>query len=239
LLAPHLAAAAARGVRLVGVARPGFGGSSRLFDRTVAEAAADVVHVADRLDIGRFAVMGYSGGGPHALAAGGQAGSRAVGIATFGSPAPFSEDGSWFDGMRDPGALRSARHSRAAREEWERTASFEPEQFIADDYAALDGPLVSLAEEVGRASDLDAGGSVDDDLALVGPWGVDLATITAQVQILHGVQDRVVPFAHAARINRLCRSAKVIPLSGRGHVGVLLAWETALDRMLAAIDRTP
>ena len=174
LLAPHVDAAAARGIRLVSVARPGFGGSMRAPGRSIADAAADVLRVADLLGIERFVVTGYSGGGPHALAIGALGGDRVLGVATFGSPAPFSDDGAWFDGMQDPGALRSARNGRAAREEWEETARFDPEQFTGDDYSALDGPLTALGAEAGRASELEQGGSVDDDLALVMPWGVDL-----------------------------------------------------------------
>lgn len=232
LLAPHLAAASARDIRLVSVARPGFGGSHRLEGRSVADAASDVVRSADILGLEKFAVVGYSGGGPHALAVGAQAGERVVGIATFGSPAPITDTDDWFDGMQDPSALLSAQRGRAARERWEESAVFDPEQFIADDYAALDGSLAALGDEVTHAIDLDTGGSVDDDLALVAPWGVDLAEITADVQLVHGTADRVIPFSHAVHLSTLCATAQVIALPDRGHVGVLLEWEAALDRML-------
>ncbi|WP_374954397.1 alpha/beta fold hydrolase, partial [Rathayibacter sp. AY1D2] len=121
--------------------------------RSIADAAADVLRVADLLGMERFVVTGYSGGGPHALAVGALGGDRVLGVATFGSPAPFSDDGAWFEGMQDPGALRSARDGRAAREEWEETARFDPEQFTGDDYSALDGPLTALGAEAGRASE--------------------------------------------------------------------------------------
>src|SRR5919108_3197173 len=65
---PVLAAAARAGLRLVSFDRPGFGGSTPRPGRTVADAAADVAAVADRLGLGRFAVWGRSGGGPFALA---------------------------------------------------------------------------------------------------------------------------------------------------------------------------
>ncbi|PPH77622.1 alpha/beta fold hydrolase [Rathayibacter sp. AY1D9] len=233
LLAPHVDAAAARGIRLVSVARPGFGGSMRTPGRSIADAAADVLRVADLLGIKRFVVTGYSGGGPHALAAGALGGDRVLGVATFGSPAPFSDDGAWFDGMQDPGALRSARDGRAAREEWEETARFDPEQFTGDDYSALDGPLTALGAEAGRASELEQGGSVDDDLALVMPWGVDLSRLAAPVLLLHGAADRVVPVAHAERIRRLHPAAELTIRPGRGHIGVLLDWPDVLDRLLA------
>ena len=56
------------GVRLICYDRPGYGGSSRVPDRRVADAARDVEMIADKLKLGRFAVVGRSGGGPHALA---------------------------------------------------------------------------------------------------------------------------------------------------------------------------
>lgn len=65
---PLFAAAAERGIRWVSHDRPGYGGSTPLPGRNVASVAADVASVADALGIGRFAVMGDSGGGPHALA---------------------------------------------------------------------------------------------------------------------------------------------------------------------------
>src|ERR687885_519077 len=68
LLEPLLVAARARDVRLVSYARPSYGGSTPNPGRDVASAAADVAQVLDHLGLERVAVMGASGGGPHALA---------------------------------------------------------------------------------------------------------------------------------------------------------------------------
>ena len=56
------------GVRVVTFDRPGYGGSDRLESRMVADVVPDVCAIADALEIDRFAVLGRSGGGPHALA---------------------------------------------------------------------------------------------------------------------------------------------------------------------------
>jgi pimeloyl-ACP methyl ester carboxylesterase len=64
---PLLPAADERGIRWVSYDRPGYGGSTPHPGRDVASAAADVSRVADALGIDQFAVMGYSGGAPHAL----------------------------------------------------------------------------------------------------------------------------------------------------------------------------
>jgi pimeloyl-ACP methyl ester carboxylesterase len=44
----------------------------------VASAAADVASIADALGVSRFAVMGHSGGAPHALACGALLPERAL-----------------------------------------------------------------------------------------------------------------------------------------------------------------
>src|SRR5690349_8160356 len=56
------------GLRVVAYDRPGYGRSDAQTGRSVASAAADVEDLADTLGLERFAVMGVSGGGPHALA---------------------------------------------------------------------------------------------------------------------------------------------------------------------------
>jgi pimeloyl-ACP methyl ester carboxylesterase len=68
LLEPLQSAAARRGIRLLSYGRPSYGGSSPRPGREVASAAADVAQLADVFGVARFAVMGASGGGPHALA---------------------------------------------------------------------------------------------------------------------------------------------------------------------------
>lgn len=61
-------AAAARGVRVAIFSRPGFGASSRRPGRRAADVAADVAALAERLGAEHLLTVGWSGGGPHALA---------------------------------------------------------------------------------------------------------------------------------------------------------------------------
>lgn len=66
----HFAARAAQGagVRILAIDRPGTGGSSPQRERTFATWAKDVERVAEVLELDRFAVLGWSFGGPYALA---------------------------------------------------------------------------------------------------------------------------------------------------------------------------
>lgn len=56
------------GLRVIAVDRPGLGGSDRQRGRRILDWPADVTTLADALGLGRFAVLGYSGGVPYALA---------------------------------------------------------------------------------------------------------------------------------------------------------------------------
>ena len=56
------------GLRIISIDRPGFGNSDFLAGRQFLDWPADVVQLADYLEVARFPVFGLSGGGPHLLA---------------------------------------------------------------------------------------------------------------------------------------------------------------------------
>lgn len=62
------AAARSAGVRLIAPDRPGIGLSTHRPGRRIVDWPADVVSLADALGLGRFSVVGISGGGPYAMA---------------------------------------------------------------------------------------------------------------------------------------------------------------------------
>src|SRR5205085_9089949 len=107
--------------------RPGYGGSTTVTGRDVASAAGDVAAVADALGLDRFAVMGASGGGPHALACAAGLETRVTGAVCLASPVPYDGDPAWFEGMAAPQALRAAASGRAAR------AALSPEEAFDED----------------------------------------------------------------------------------------------------------
>jgi pimeloyl-ACP methyl ester carboxylesterase len=89
-----------QGVRLIAYDRPGYGSSDRLPHRNVADVVQDVVAIADALGVDRFAVVGRSGGGPHALACAALLPDRVTRAAALVSLAPRVADGlDWFAGM--------------------------------------------------------------------------------------------------------------------------------------------
>lgn len=225
-----------REIRWVSYDRPGYGGSTPHPGRDVASAAGDVAAIADALGIARFAVLGHSGGSPHALACAALLGDRVLAAVAGSGTAPFGADGlDWFAGINAAGTaeLRAAVAGRAALERVLTESEYDPEMFTPADHAALAGPWGWLGRIAGEALEGGIGGMVDDDLAYVAPWGFDPADTTVPVLVLHGDDDRVVPPAHGRWLAARIPSAELWLRPGEGHVSVLGAAPAALDWLLA------
>ncbi len=236
-LEPLLSAAAERGIRLLSYGRPSYGGSSPRLGRGVASAAADVAQIADAFGIARFAVMGASGGGPHALACAALLSNRVTGVVCVAGIAPLTEDFDWFDGMVSPGGLLAAIAGREARERYAASDEFETDSFTPADWAALSGVWSSLGADAGRASDAGPDGLIDDDVAFVSPWGFELTQITVPVLLVQGGQDRIVPPAHADWLLRKCRGAELWLRPDDGHISILKCLPVAMDWLRANVER--
>jgi pimeloyl-ACP methyl ester carboxylesterase len=233
LLQPLVEAATARGFRLISYARPSYGGSSPRPRRTVASAAEDVEQALGALGVDRFATMGASGGGPHALACAALLPDRVIGAVTLASPAPYTGDDEWFAGMVAPGALRSALQGREARADYARTDEFDPDVFTATDWAALEDRWASLGQDAGLAAAAGADGLIDDDVAFAAPWGFDLAVITVPVLIVQGGQDRMIPAMHGRWLAHRIPASELWLRPADGHVSILDACGAAMDWLQA------
>lgn len=236
---PLLPATAGRGIRWVSYDRPGYGRSTRHPGRDVAAAAADVTSVADALGIGQFAVLGYSGGAPHALACGALLPERVLSIICMAGPAPFHAEGlDWFAGMAPSFAaeMRSATKGRAALEDYLATAEPDPDLLVPTDQAALEGPWSWAAAVSDQALEGGPDGELDDHLAYVAPWGFDPKQVRSSLLLLHGGQDRVVPSSHGEWLAGHIRSAALWLRPDDGHFSVLNSAATAVDWLIERAD---
>jgi len=227
------------GVRWVSYDRPGYGGSSPRPRRDVASAAGYVSAVADALGIDRFAVMGHSGGGPHALACGALVPERVLGVVAGSSLAPFGADGlDYFAGMAQSNAaeLRAASQGRPSLENHLETAEFDPESFTPADHAALSGEWSWLLDVVGPALEAGPGGMIDDELAYVTLWGFEPAHVIPPVLLLHGGMDRVAPASHSEWLAGRCPSSELWLRPNDGHISVLSSAAAALGWLREQVD---
>jgi pimeloyl-ACP methyl ester carboxylesterase len=237
---PLFAAADRFGIRWVSYDRPGYGGSTPCRNRDVASAAAYVSNVADAMGIDRFAVMGHSGGGTHALACGALLPERVFAAVSVAGLAPFDAEGlDWFAGMAASGeaSLRAAARGRAAKERYEATGAEGEPGFTDADEAALAGAWSWFIDVVGPAVEGGPGGLIDDDLAYVSPWGFHPAQVISPVLLIHGAQDRVVPSSHSEWLARRCPSAELWTCPEDGHISVLDSGAAAMEWLREHADQ--
>jgi pimeloyl-ACP methyl ester carboxylesterase len=225
-------------VRLISFDRPGYGSSDRLLARTVADVAQDVVAIADSLGVEQFAVLGRSGGGPHALACAALLPDRVTRVAALVSLAPPDADGlDWFDGMTDSNVdayttaaadreLLTARFVQAAAK-----IKANPSSHFANlgsEMPAADRLIVAnvairamLAQSFAEAVRTSADGWIDDVLAFCSPWGFDLSAIDVPVLLWHGEDDVFSPVAHTQWLARRVPGAHMEIRPGSAHLGAL------------------
>jgi len=234
--APLFAASERLGIRWVAYDRPGYGESTRRPGRDVASAAGDVAAVVGALGVGRFAVMGHSGGGPHALACAALMPGRVTAAAVVSSPAPYGAPGlDWFAGMGASSAasLRAAVAGRTAKEVHEAANADGDPAFVAADWAALEADWSWFGSVVAPAIAAGPAALIDDDLAYVAPWGFDPARAGAPVLVTHGTEDRMIPSSHGEWLARHVPGAELRLSPGDGHISVLNHAEATLEWLAA------
>ena len=226
------------GVRLITYDRPGYGGSTRLPGRLVAHAAADVATIADRLDLDRFAVVGRSGGGPHALACSALLPDRVIRAAVLVGLAPSNAEGlDWYEGMSADNVREYSTADQDAAELMEelteRAAATvaDPESLLEDLRSQMLKPDLDFVQSVdyrrllaaSYAEALRAGpyGWIDDALAFRHEWGFDLKTITRPVLLWHGADDTFSPTGHSVWLAGQIPGAEVRVVTHTAHFGAL------------------
>jgi pimeloyl-ACP methyl ester carboxylesterase len=238
LYEPLIGEAERRGIRMVSFGRPSYGGSTPNPGRDAASVGRDVIALADALGLTAFVVMGASGGGPHALACAAAMPDRVRAVATFASVAPFSNRFDWFAGMQSPSALRAATEGREARARFAETDEFDPRQFVARDWAVLSSAWQGLGRDAEAEGTAGHDGLIDDDVALVTPWGFDLAAVAQPVLLVHGGADKVIPLSHARWLLGMLPNAELWERPRDGHVSVLEALPVVLDWLVEAAGAT-
>jgi len=220
--------------------------------RHVADAAADIAAMLDSRGITEFVTLGWSGGGPHALACAALLPGRCRAAVSMAGVAPYAADGlDWLAGMGEEnrvefgaalaGPDQLSEFMAAAEAEFARITPATVIEALGDliadaDKKALAGPMADyLAESARYAVSTGIAGWRDDDIAFITPWGFDPAAITVPVAIWQGDQDRMVPFAHGQWLSAHIPTAAAHFLPGDGHISLI----NDIDAILAGLTRPP
>ncbi|HEY8217473.1 MAG TPA: alpha/beta hydrolase [Acidimicrobiia bacterium] len=240
----------AAGIRFIALDRPGYGHSSYHARQRLADAATDVACLAEHLGIERFAILGYSGGGPYAAACAHFLPDRVRTAGLVSCVGLLAEPGSEA-GMMGINRLVS-RLARLSQQAAYPAFAFStwycrrwPEQSLASaahqippcDLEVLNQPDIRAAtlREFQRSTLGSAAAAAQDFALFSRDWGFRLEDISVPVHVWQGDADRNVPAAHARLLARSIPNAQLHECPGEGHMLIFDRLEDIL-RTLTAID---
>jgi pimeloyl-ACP methyl ester carboxylesterase len=226
-------AALRTGVRLVAADRPGSGLSDFLPERTLSDWPVDVTSLAESLGLGRFAILGVSGGGPYAAACACLMPQRLTAVGIVGGLGPLAKAKAGRE--MQPAARFSFFLARRAPKmtgilyrgmvvPFFRFLPAIPLALLSAgapprDREVLQRPgvkrvlLASLAEAFRQGGR----GAVQELLLYSRPWGFDPAAIRARVEFWHGERDATVPVSMGRNLAAIIPGCKATFLPEEGH----------------------
>jgi pimeloyl-ACP methyl ester carboxylesterase len=251
VLEPVAEVAARHGMRFLAYSRPGYSGSTPQPGRRVSDVAGDVAALLDAAGADEFVTLGWSGGGPHAIACAALLPDRCRSAAVIAGVAPYDAEGlDWLDGMGEDNVheFGAAAKSVEALEEFLAMAGagmkdVQPATIVGA-FGDLVSPIDAQTLREGLAGYLAAScrGAVsrgyegwrDDDLAFLADWGFDLAGIRVPVSIWQGDQDRMVPWDHGRWLGEHIPTATTNLVPGEGHLSLMKNIDTTVGELAKA-----
>ena len=247
---PDDARTAALGIRLITMDRPGIGLTDPMPVRTLLERVGDVEALADHLGLDRFAVLGWSGAGPHALACGYRLADRVtvVGVASGFAPLDRPEVRAVLSPQLRQGAALISRlpflagplmRQTEKRYRKDPAAAFE-KQFggslcdadrrVLADAAVRDNMLAGAVEAFRQGS---GGLAAEMRLLFAGRWGFNPEDVTVPVELWYGDDDRLVPVAVGRYLESVLPKASLTVYPGEGHLLYHTHWDEILTTLAA------
>ena len=251
-LIPYFASVATRhGLFVVSLSRPGYGYSTRLAGRQIASVVPDVRVVLDALGRDEYVAVGWSGGGPHALACASLDAPRCRAAWSLAGVVPMDVDFDWTAGMGQENIDEFA-VAKEGGDAYEAQMESAAEQFgtaDADNIVELFGGLLSdvdqaalgdqqvrvlLADATRHAFARGWHGFFDDDRSFFAPWGFEPSRINVPVSVWYGDADLMVPASHGAWLADNVPTATVTHYPDDGHISLVV---DHLDELAGEIAR--
>jgi pimeloyl-ACP methyl ester carboxylesterase len=245
LFCPDEEATEAAGVRLLTMDRPGYGRSDPRPDRTLLDWADDYIELASQLDLPPCPVLGWSSGGPYALALGFRAPARVPTIGLAASDGPTDQVPGALDAYSPNGraAAELVARDRAAGvvafnkhcawyagDGWQ--TMFAASWGEADDrvLAGL-GTLEAMKQWIREGARQGSAGYAADAIAQSLPWGFSVAEIRQPAYVWWGESDPNVGRAHTDYLAESIPRAILVTYPSEGHLFPISHW----GEMLAAL----
>lgn len=248
---PEAARAAAEelDVNLIGVDRPGVGGSTPHLYGKVLDFATDLGLVADALGFDKFTMIGLSGGGAYVLACAYAMPERVTSVGVLGGVPPTKGDdgvpgglvglastfGPLISTFRVPMALGLTAMVWALRpfasQALDVYARFSPE----GDRRVFSRPEIKamFIDDLLGGSRTGLAAPVFDAVLFGREWGFSVRDIKVPVRWWHGDADHIVSLEQGKAVCRYIPDCQLYVRPGESHLGTLGAAEDILETLLA------
>ena len=237
------------GLRIIGIDRPGIGSSTPYLYPDLLDWTRDLALLLDALVIDDARVIGLSGGGPYALAAGAGLPERIRGVGVLGGVAPTRGEDAIGGGAIQL-AVRFAPLLVAGRVPLgvALTTAIRTVKPLAgaglDLYAMVqpagDKNLLSRPEfkamfldDLLNGSRFQTSAPLADLVLFTRDWGFDLADVQVPVRWWHGDADHIVPFRHGQHVVDRLPDATMSVIDGESHLGGLGIAAAVLRELMA------
>ena len=223
-------------IRLIVADRPGCGISDFQPARRFLDWPKDIALLADHLKIGRFAILGYSGGGPYAAACALSIPERTTKIGIVSGTGPFDQAC-----LADAININNRRFMDLAHEKpWLHRsilrsmgfmARFTPRKVIENAMAALPEPdrkaislpdvqqwFLAMIQESLRHGPR---GAQHDTYLMVDHWDFQPQDIRCPVYLWHGGKDQNAPIAMGKYMAQAIPNSQLNTLEDEGHLSLL------------------
>jgi pimeloyl-ACP methyl ester carboxylesterase len=225
------------GLRIVGIDRPGIGSSTPHVYADILDWTGDLEMMLDTLGIDTLRLIGLSGGGPYALAAGVAMPDRVHGVGVLGGVAPTVGDDAVDGGLMQL-AVRLAPVLALARVPLgvALTAAIRLVRPLAgpglDLYAAVQPPgdrkllarpefKAMFLDDLLNGSRFQTSAPITDLVLFTRDWGFAPADVSVPVRWWHGDDDHIVPLAHGQHMVERLPDATLTVIEGESHLGGL------------------
>jgi pimeloyl-ACP methyl ester carboxylesterase len=226
-----------QGLRIVGIDRPGIGSSTPHLYADILDWTRDLEILLDTLGIDTLRLIGLSGGGPYALAAGVAMPDRVHGVGVLGGVAPTTGEDA-VDGGLIQLAVRLAPLLSIARVPLgvALTGAIRLVRPLAgpalDLYAAVQPPgdrnllarpefKAMFLDDLLNGSRFQTSAPLTDLVLFTRDWGFTAADVTVPVRWWHGDDDHIVPLAHGQHLVERLPDATLKVIAGESHLGGL------------------
>ncbi len=237
-----------RGVRIIGIDRPGVGLSTGHLYRNLLDFTEDLRVLLDRLGIDRFSTVGLSGGAPYALACAHAFGDRVPSVGILGGVVPSGGEEGAGGGLVSlatrfkpllPLIVEPA--SGLLTTVVRRTKPLGPTLIDLYGRFAPPGDRAVLALPENKEMFLDdlfnsgrhgMRAALYDAILFTRWWGFSVRDLNVPVTWWQGDEDNIVPLAHAEHIVKIIPGAELRVRHGDGHLGGLGIAKEVLETIL-------